>query len=107
MIITLYAESKNGRLRYYTIHDRQPALDSRYTLTTAWRTENARGRERHHSFATARERDEKLQRIFHRTASRGYRLLYSFDRRGFGRFGGEGPFRPDAEGMRDGRESRA
>jgi len=87
MIITLYAESSEGRLRYYTIHDRQPSLESPYTLTAAWRGENARERERRYTFESAFEKNKMLKKLFLKTAHRGYKLLYSFDREGFGRFG--------------------
>jgi len=87
MIITLYAESAKGRLRYYTIHDRQPSLESPHTLTAAWRTENAQERERRYTFESARDKNRMLRKLFLRTIRRGYRLLYSFDREGFGRFG--------------------
>lgn len=87
MFITLYAESRNGRLKYYTIHDRQPTLDSPFVLTTAWRNENARERERQYVFENARQMSEKLRELFRRTTRRGYRLLYRYDREDPGRFG--------------------
>lgn len=89
MIITLYTELKDGRLRYYTLHDRQLSLDRRYTLTVARRTENAAERERFYTFDSAREMDGKLKELFTRAVRRGYRLLYCFDREGFGRFGAQ------------------
>lgn len=87
MIITLYAKARDGRLRYYTIHDRQPSLESPYTLTAAWRAENSREREWRYFFKTSNEMNRKIRTLFRKTARRGYKLLYSFDRDGFGRFG--------------------
>ncbi|NLJ47699.1 MAG: hypothetical protein GX430_14205 [Treponema sp.] len=87
MILTFFAQDRRGRLSYYTLHDRQPSLDGLPSLTSAWRVEGGRERERHYSFANERERDRALRRLFTRAVRRGYRLLYSFDRSGIGRFG--------------------
>jgi hypothetical protein len=87
MTLTLFAQDRNGRLSYYTLHDRQPSLDGLPVLTSAWRIEGGRERERRYSFANERERDRALRRLFSRAVRRGYTLLYSFDRSGIGRFG--------------------
>ena len=87
MIVTLFSQTRDGRLLYYTLHDRQPALDGFPALTAAWRREGARERERRYVFDSAGERDRALRRLFSGAVRRGYRLLYSFDRAGPGRFG--------------------
>lgn len=87
MTFTLFSRSRDGRLAYYTLHDRQPSLDGSPVLTAAWRTEGRRERERRYAFGSQRERDRALRRLFSRAVRRGYRLLYSFDRAGIGRFG--------------------
>ncbi len=87
MTITLYSRTRNGRLSYYTLHDRQPSLDGSPVLTSAWRIEGGRERELHRTFASGKERDRALRRLFTAAVRRGYRLLYSFDRAGIGRFG--------------------
>ena len=101
MIITLFAQSKTGLLHYYTLHDRQLSLGQPYALTAAWRAENARERERLYVFSSARERDGKLKTLFRSSLRRGYRLLYSFDREGFGRFGLAGAKEDGVYGQED------
>jgi len=88
MTLTLFTRGRNGRLSYYTLHDRQPSLDGSPVLTSAWRIEGGRERERRYSFSDDKDRDRTLRRLFARAVRRGYRLLYSFDRAGIGRFGG-------------------
>ncbi|HOX14392.1 MAG TPA: hypothetical protein PLB56_15915 [Spirochaetales bacterium] len=88
MTLTLFTRDRNGRLSYYTLHDRQPSLDGLPVLTSAWRVEGGRERERRYSFSDERDRDRALRRLFTRAVRRGYTLLYSFDRSGIGRFGG-------------------
>lgn len=88
MTLTLFTRGRNGRLSYYTLHDRQPSLDGLPVLISAWRVEGCRERERRFSFASEKERDRALRRLFTRAVRRGYTLLYSFDRSGIGRFGG-------------------
>lgn len=87
MTLTLFAQGRSGRLYYYTLHDRQPSLDGLPVLTSAWRVEGGRERERRLSFPSERDRDRALRRLFTRAVRRGYALLYSFDRSGIGRFG--------------------
>jgi hypothetical protein len=79
MIITLYKTGQDGRLRYYTVHDRQPALDSPYALCSAWRIGMGREREKLHRFETR----AKIRELVSRKLKEGYRLLYSFSRAGF------------------------
>ena len=95
MILTLFARNRDGRLSYYTLHDRQLSLDGLPGLTSAWRIEGGGERERRYSFADEEERNRILRRLFTRAVRRGYRLLYSFDRAGIGRFGIELEYSPD------------
>jgi hypothetical protein len=80
MIMTLYKTSPDGSVRYYTIHDRQPLLTSRYALTLAWRTGNGQERERILGFDTQAEMDAMIRKAFRRQIKAGYTLLYSFMR---------------------------
>ncbi|HOZ71720.1 MAG TPA: hypothetical protein PLQ29_06150 [Spirochaetales bacterium] len=80
MIITLYRPSAEGPIRYYTIHDRQPLLTARYSLTIAWRTGEGREREKVYGFDTLADKDKKIKQVFARKTRDGYSLLYSFIR---------------------------
>jgi len=80
MIITLYRPGAGGSIRYYTIHDRQPLLTSRYALTVAWRSGEGREREKMYGFETIAEMDKKIRQVFGRKVKDGYTLLYSFIR---------------------------
>lgn len=80
MIIALYKPGADGLIRHYTIHDRQPLLTARYSLTVAWRIGEGREREKIYGFDTAAERDASIRRIFKRKIQDGYSLLYSFER---------------------------
>jgi len=83
MIITLIKSGKDGRLHYYTIHDRQQLLDAPFALCAAWRVGMGRERERLHRFQSVVERDRMLRTLVARRLRDGYRLLYSFSRAGF------------------------
>jgi len=80
MIITLYRPSAEGPIRYYSIHDRQPLLTARYSLTVAWRTGEGREREKIYGFDTLADKDKKIKQVFARKTRDGYSLLYSFIR---------------------------
>jgi hypothetical protein len=80
MIVTLYRTGKDGRLLYYTLHDRQQSLTSPYALTTAWRSGNGREREKLHLFESLAEMDKMIRSILAKRVKDGYRLLYSFSR---------------------------
>jgi hypothetical protein len=82
MIITLYKLGKDGKTRYYTIHDRQPVLDSPYTLCASWRIGLGKERERLHRFQTLLEKDKTIRRLITGRVKEGYRILYSFTRSG-------------------------
>ncbi|MGO8695337.1 MAG: hypothetical protein ACLQMF_16875 [Rectinemataceae bacterium] len=83
MIITLIKTAKDGRLHYYTVHDRQPALDAPFALCSAWRIGMGRERERLYRFQSVTERDRMIRTLVSRRIRDGYRLLYSFSRAGF------------------------
>ena len=80
MIITMYRTGEDGRLRYYTLHDRQPVMGHPYALTVAWRTGNGAEREKLYVFDSLAEMDRKIRQVFGRRIRDGYRLLYSFSR---------------------------
>lgn len=82
MIITLFRTSASGAIHYYTIHDRQPLLTSRYSLTLAWRAGDAKEREKVYGFDTLAEKDARIRAAFARKTRDGYKLLYSFIRGG-------------------------
>lgn len=80
MIITFFKPGADGAIRYYTIHDRQPLLTAKYSLTVAWRTGEGREREKVYGFDTLAEMDKKIRQLFGRRIKVGYKLLYSFMR---------------------------
>jgi hypothetical protein len=80
MIITLFKEGADGRIRYYTIHDRQPALDAPYALCASWRVGAGRERERLHRFESLAQRDRTVRTLVARRVKDGYRILYFFSR---------------------------
>jgi hypothetical protein len=80
MIITLYKTGADGRINYYTIHDRQPALDAPYALCASWRVGLGRERERLHRFETLAQRDKAVRALVARRVKDGYRILYFFSR---------------------------
>lgn len=80
MIVTLYKTGKDGRLLYYTVHDRQASLTSPYALTLAWRTGNGREREKLHPFESLAEMDKMIKSVLAKRFKAGYRLLYSWSR---------------------------
>jgi len=80
MIITLYKTGADGRISYYTIHDRQPALDAPFALCASWRVGLGRERERLHRFETLAERDKAVRSLVARRVKDGYRILYFFSR---------------------------
>jgi hypothetical protein len=83
MIITLYKTGHDGRIHYYTIHDRQPVLDAPFALCSSWRIGTGRERERLHRFETSTERDKAVRSLVARRIKDGYRILYFFSRSKF------------------------
>jgi hypothetical protein len=80
MIITLFKTAANGKILYYTLHDRQPLLTAPYALTVAWRSGEGQEREKIYAFETIAEMDKKIRELFGRRIKAGYKLLYSFMR---------------------------
>lgn len=80
MIITLFKTGKDGKILYYTLHDRQPLLTAPYALTVAWRSGEGQEREKIYGFETIAEMDKKIRELFGRRRKAGYALLYSFMR---------------------------
>lgn len=80
MIITLYKAGADGRNLYYTIHDRQQALDAPYALCSSFRVGMGRERERLHRFDRLADRDRMIRALMARRLRAGYRLLYTFNR---------------------------
>ena len=82
MIITLYKVGAGERAYYYTVHDRQPVLDSPYAICASWRIGMGKEREKLHRFGTLGERDRAIRRLVARRVKDGYRILYTFSRDG-------------------------
>jgi hypothetical protein len=82
MIITLYKVGKNGKIHYYTVHDRQPVLDSPYAICASWRLGLGKEREKLHRFGTLLDRDKMIRRLISRRVKDGYKILYTFTRGG-------------------------
>ena len=80
MIVTLMKHGKDGRLLYYTIHDRQQSLTSPHALTTLFRTGSGREREKHYDFASLAEMDSMIRPLLSKRIRDGYRVLYSWSR---------------------------
>lgn len=80
MIVTLMKHGKDGRLLYYTIHDRQQSLTSPYALTTLFRSGGGREREKHYDFENLAAMDAMIRSLLSRRIRDGYRLLYSWSR---------------------------
>lgn len=80
MIITLYRPGSGGKILYYSIHDRQPLLTARYSLTLAWRTGDSQEREKIYGFDSLSEKNAKIKDVLSRKKTQGYRVLYSFQR---------------------------
>ena len=83
MIITLCKAGSDGRMLYYTIHDRQQVFDAPFALSAAFRVGLGRERERIHRFDTLADRDKMIRSLISRRIKDGYRLLYTFSRSGF------------------------
>ena len=82
MIITLHKVGKDGKTHYYTVHDRQPLLDSPYALCASWRVGLGKEREKLHRFQTLLDRDRMIRRLIAMRVRDGYKILYTFTRSG-------------------------
>ncbi|HET7838859.1 MAG TPA: hypothetical protein VFL04_03805 [Rectinemataceae bacterium] len=83
MIVTLYRTAADGRMHYYTIHDRQQVLDAPFALCASWRIGMGREREKLHRCETLGERDRLIRTLIGQRTRAGYKILYSFSRAGF------------------------
>ncbi len=83
MIITLYKAGKDGKTHYYTVHDRQPVLDSPYAICASWRIGLGKERERLHRFQSLLDRDKMIRHLIAQRVKDGYKILYTFSRGGF------------------------
>ena len=79
-MITLYKTDRQGRIRYYSLNDRQTHLFASHTITVNWGSALSSGRERVYILDSRSEMDQKLQELVQRKVNRGYRVLYSFFR---------------------------
>ena len=82
MLVTFYRTDEETEPYYYAVHDRQGNLFAPYSLTVTWGTELSAGREKVYTFTTRAELDEKLREIIDQRLKDGYRVLYSYFRRG-------------------------
>jgi len=82
MIITLYKVGADERTYYYTVHDRQPVLDSPYAICASWRIGLGKEREKLHRFGSLDERDRTIRKLIARRVKDGYKILYTFSRGG-------------------------
>lgn len=78
MMITFYKTMNDSSIRYYSIHDRQSHLFSKFSFSTIYGMNQGSGREKVYSFNTRREMDAKLREIFSERAGKGYKVLYSY-----------------------------
>ncbi len=69
-------------MNFYTVHDRQNALDSTYALCASWRVGSGRERERLYRFETLLDKDAMIRRLITSRLKDGYRVLYTFVRSG-------------------------
>lgn len=81
MMVTLYKLDDKGIPRYYSIHDRQGLLFSRYSFTATWGTDVAGGGERLFQFQHRREMDRKIRALIRLRLNRGYRVIYTYFRK--------------------------
>lgn len=78
MMITFYKVTNDGSLRYYSVHDRQSHLFSKYSFSTIYGMDQSSGRERVFTFQTRRQMDAKLREIFNERTSKGFKVLYAY-----------------------------
>ena len=80
MMVTLVREKSDGKLTYFSIHNRQGNLFSPYTITILSGTSLRQARERQLIFASQSELDTTVRKLIADRFSRGYRVLYSYFR---------------------------
>ncbi len=77
-MITFFKTMNDSSIRYYSIHDRQSHLFSKYSFSTIYGMDQGSGREKVYTFQTRREMDDKLREIFRERTEKGYKVLYSY-----------------------------
>ncbi len=82
MMITFYKAQNDGSLRYYSVHDRQSHLFSKYSFSVIYGMDQGSGRERIFAFQTRREMDKRMREIFNERISKGYKVLYAYAKKG-------------------------
>jgi predicted DNA-binding WGR domain protein len=81
MMVTLYKPDKTGRMRYYSISNRQGNLFSPFTFTVTWGVALSAGRERQYVFESQQDLDQKLRELVNSRLKAGYKVLYTFFRK--------------------------
>ncbi len=81
MLISLYKVKDERTLFIYTIHDRQRLLDFPFSVTTNWRRNMGKGKERTRGFISEEAKNAYIQKVFKEKIKDGYRYLYSFERK--------------------------
>jgi predicted DNA-binding WGR domain protein len=82
MMITLYRTDSSGASHYYTLHDRQGHLFSRYSFTVSWGRNLSAAREKLYQFDSQAEMDAKIRNILRGKIVQGYKVLYTYPRPG-------------------------
>lgn len=80
MVISLYKLVNEKAVYIYTIHDRDRLLDYPYSVTTNWRKNMGRGRERTRGFNSVLKKNLYIQKVFKEKIKQGYKILYSFEK---------------------------
>ncbi len=80
-MITFYKTMEDKSIRYYSIHDRQSHLFSRYSFITIFGIDQGIGRERIYTFSSIYEMDAKLKELCKERREKGYKVLYSFSKK--------------------------
>ena len=81
MMITFYRRLKNGRMRYYSISNRQGHLFTPYSFQTIVGNSVSAGSEREYLFETRSEMDAQIRVLVKRRIRDGYKILYSYFRK--------------------------
>lgn len=79
-MITLYKTDKNGKLRFFIIHDLQRSLLGGFSLTVAEAIGEKTGKDVMHFFEDERDRSFWLNRLLSRKGRAGYKELYVYGR---------------------------
>jgi predicted DNA-binding WGR domain protein len=74
----LYRVDPAGAAHYYTLHDRQGHLFSRYSFTVAWGKNLSLSREKIHEFDNQKDMDAKIRAILRDKLTHDYKVLYSY-----------------------------